>query len=579
MFRPAPNGRTTTEVKLLGTLFASLIEERQMRRNLTALGKLFALLAVVVLLFAVGFHLIMAWEGQQYSWFTGVYWALTVMSTLGFGDITFETDVGRAFSMIVLIVGMILLLIVFPFAFIRYFYAPWLEAQLRMRAPRDVGKDMRGHLVIAAWDPIAEGLAQRLATRSTPYVVLEPDPAKASELHADGVSVVAGKLDDRSTYQKTGADRAALIVANRDDVTNTTITLTAREVAPATPVAAFATSLDSMDILELAGATHVLPLKHRLGEQLAKRADAGNTEAHVIGRFKDLEIAEFSAHGTPFQDRTIAEVNLPESTGATVVGVWARAEMLSADPDTHLSDHCVPVVVGSAAAIRRLNAMLAVAEPNPHPVIVIGAGKVGRAATRELKRKGVRVNVVDKIAERGEKLGELADRFIVGDASAIEVLEEAGVHDAPTVLLTTNDDAQNVFLAVYCRRLRPDVLILSRITHQRNVEPIHRAGADIALSYATLGVESILSLALHRESVILGEGVQLLDIPTPPGLVGKTLARSGMADSGVTVVAIHGPDGVRARPDPDEVLEMGSEIALLGNQKHIDRLVARLGKG
>ncbi len=39
----------------------------------------------------------MAAEGQDHSWITGVYWTLTVMSTLGFGDITFATDLAAAF--------------------------------------------------------------------------------------------------------------------------------------------------------------------------------------------------------------------------------------------------------------------------------------------------------------------------------------------------------------------------------------------------------------------------------------------------------------------------------------------------
>jgi hypothetical protein len=60
-------------------------------------------------------------EGRDYSWITGLYGTLTVMSTLGFGDITFQSDVGRAFSIIVLLSGIVLLLIMLPFAFIRFF--------------------------------------------------------------------------------------------------------------------------------------------------------------------------------------------------------------------------------------------------------------------------------------------------------------------------------------------------------------------------------------------------------------------------------------------------------------------------
>ena len=47
--------------------------------------------------YSVLFHVIMEMEGQRHSWLTGLYWTLTVMSTLGFGDITFTTDLGRLF--------------------------------------------------------------------------------------------------------------------------------------------------------------------------------------------------------------------------------------------------------------------------------------------------------------------------------------------------------------------------------------------------------------------------------------------------------------------------------------------------
>jgi hypothetical protein len=50
------------------------------------------------------------------------------MTTLGFGDISFTSDIGRIFSVVVLLSGVVLLLVMLPFLFIRLFYAPWLEA-------------------------------------------------------------------------------------------------------------------------------------------------------------------------------------------------------------------------------------------------------------------------------------------------------------------------------------------------------------------------------------------------------------------------------------------------------------------
>lgn len=124
-------------MKLLSTQLSYLLSQQQTRRNLKALLKYVLFLTVLVFVYAALFHWIMAAvEERDHSWLTGVYWTLTVMSTLGFGDITFNSDVGRAFSILVLISGIVLLLIVLPFAFIRFFYAPWLEAQIRLRAPR-----------------------------------------------------------------------------------------------------------------------------------------------------------------------------------------------------------------------------------------------------------------------------------------------------------------------------------------------------------------------------------------------------------------------------------------------------------
>ena len=105
------------------------------------------------------------------------------MSTLGFGDITFTSDTGRVFSIIVLLSGVVFLLVMLPFLFIRLFYAPWLEARVRLRAPRDVPAGMQGHVIIAEYDAIAAGLIERFEAEGIPYVVLEPDPGRAGQLY------------------------------------------------------------------------------------------------------------------------------------------------------------------------------------------------------------------------------------------------------------------------------------------------------------------------------------------------------------------------------------------------------------
>src|SRR5688572_23180078 len=136
-------------MKYLPSQLAYLTTDRDARTNLKALVKYLTFLVGLVTIYAVLFHLIkLNVEKEQHSWITGLYWTLVVMTTLGFGDITFTSDVGRLFSIVVLLSGVVLLLVMLPFLFISLFYAPWLEARLRLRAPRDVPKDMRRHVIL-----------------------------------------------------------------------------------------------------------------------------------------------------------------------------------------------------------------------------------------------------------------------------------------------------------------------------------------------------------------------------------------------------------------------------------------------
>ena len=130
-------------MKFLPSQLAYFFSTHETRGNIRMLLQYVAVLVAVIVLYVVLFHVIMErYEGQTHSWITGLYWTLVVMSTLGCGDITFTTDVGRAFSIVVLLSGVILLLVMLPFMFIRLFYAPWLEARVRRRAPRAVPATM-----------------------------------------------------------------------------------------------------------------------------------------------------------------------------------------------------------------------------------------------------------------------------------------------------------------------------------------------------------------------------------------------------------------------------------------------------
>ncbi|MGD9361952.1 MAG: potassium channel family protein, partial [Desulfobacterales bacterium] len=144
-------------------------------RNIQVLLKFIGILAAMIALYSVLFHFLMIREGQQFSWITGVYWTLTVMSTLGFGDITFHTDLGRLFSIVVLLSGTVFMLIILPFTFIQFFYAPWLKTQAQSRAPRRLPEDTREHVILTSFDPFTVHLVERLVKHRYEYAIVIGD--------------------------------------------------------------------------------------------------------------------------------------------------------------------------------------------------------------------------------------------------------------------------------------------------------------------------------------------------------------------------------------------------------------------
>ena len=181
-------------------------------------------------------------------------------------------------------------------------------------------------------------------------------------------------------------------------------------------IAAVVEEDDSVDILQLSGATTVLPLKRQLGESLANRVDTGRAEAHVIGSFRGIQIAELPAHDTPLAGTLVRDTRLRERTGLSVVGLWERGKLQPAFPDTGIRADSVMVVAGTVPQIAALDALLA-RDGTTAPVLVIGAGKVGQAAARALKRKGVTVYVLDREGGALEGLATDVDAVYAGDAS------------------------------------------------------------------------------------------------------------------------------------------------------------------
>jgi K+/H+ antiporter YhaU regulatory subunit KhtT len=98
------------------------------------------------------------------------------------------------------------------------------------------------------------------------------------------------------------------------------------------------------------------------------------------------------------------------------------------------------------------------------------------------------------------------------------------------------------------------------------VQAIHRAGADFALSYTSLGVDAVMSRLLGHEAVLLGEGVELFAISVPASLAGRPLRESGIGSrTGLSVVALEIGTSLITRLGAETVLPEGADLLMLGS--------------
>ncbi len=541
-------------------LIAFFLEHRGRRRGIGRLLWVLSAFILIVILYSVLFHLLMLYEGRDFSWFTGVYWTLTVMSTLGFGDITFHTDLGRAFSMAVLLSGTAFLLILLPLTFLQFFWMPWMEAQAQGRRPRKLDAGTRDHVILVQHDPLSLALIERLVQFQYSYVLIEPDPSEAGRLADEGLNVVLGDLDDPRTYRGARLAEAALVVAARSDEMNTQIASTVRAISENTSIIGTADVPASVDILELAGCNHVLQLGDLLGESLARRTTAGDAMAHVIGEFGELLIAEATTTNTPIVGQTLVEADLRRKVGIHVIGIWERGQFQPARPETRITGQTVLVLAADQEQLYRYNSLFAIYNQSAEPVIIIGAGRVGRAVGRSLEERKVDYRIVERDPEAA---GD--DRTVVkGSAAELEVLQEAGIRTAPAVVLTTRDDETNIYLAIYCRRLRPDIQIIARANQERNVQTLHRAGTDFVMSYPSMGAREITNQLQRSSTLTIAEGLGVIRMPVPRDLAGTSIAGSGIRPrTGCSVVAVSQDSTTRVNPDPTEALPAGGEIILI----------------
>jgi CPA2 family monovalent cation:H+ antiporter-2 len=114
--------------------------------------------------------------------------------------------------------------------------------------------------------------------------------------------------------------------------------------------------------------------------------------------------------------------------------------------------------------------------------IVVGYGPAGQTVTELLLDNGIEPTVIELNLDTVRRLRTFDVRAIYGDAARPEVLDEAGIAGAASLILTSGTGSLDEEIIRRAKEMNPRVLVLARSQYVRGIEKLRRAGADDAFS-------------------------------------------------------------------------------------------------
>jgi len=216
--------------------------------------------------------------------------------------------------------------------------------------------------------------------------------------------------------------------------------------------------------------------------------------------------------------------------------------------------------------------------------IICGFGRIGSIICMELKADSIPFIIIEEDTAKNGVLEKLGYLYINMDATSEEALVKAGLMSAKGLVTAVRSDANNVFITLTAKDLRPDIFVLSRASDVKNETKLIKAGASRVVSPYLLGGRRMAEV-LKRPTVVdfidiamanrkLGLAMEEARVGDRSTLVGKNLIDSHLRQNyGVIIVAIKKTSGEMIyNPLPSEKLDAGDVVVVIGKKEDLKRM-------
>ncbi len=273
-----------------GSGFAVLVALAPLGRAFTRKGKVAPtpgqIVGVIVVFLAlaygvVGSYLLRDQFTNLVTWGDAVYFAVTTLTTLGYGDIVpvAGSSTAKFFSISLVAVGISSFLTAMSLVIV-----PFLESQTKevMQAmDRFRKRALREHVIVCFYTQVGQSVTGQLQSTQDEFLVVEPDGAVAETIQADGLRVLQGDPTDETVLVRANIDQAKAIITCSDrDADNALITLIAHDIKisgrnPNLRIVARIEQEQGVRKLEAAGADYVVSPSTLGGRMMGQFAAGG----------------------------------------------------------------------------------------------------------------------------------------------------------------------------------------------------------------------------------------------------------------------------------------------------------------
>jgi CPA2 family monovalent cation:H+ antiporter-2 len=117
----------------------------------------------------------------------------------------------------------------------------------------------------------------------------------------------------------------------------------------------------------------------------------------------------------------------------------------------------------------------------PHRAVLVGHGPLGKSIARLLRERGIEPTIIEMNIDTHRTLRNEGHPAVYGDANRREVLEQAGIAGASSLILSTSGGGAVEAIRT-AREINPRIHVVSRADFLKQTEALRRAGADEVFS-------------------------------------------------------------------------------------------------